>query len=72
MTLGRSRPQIASIEASIQAFGSRDHAGMSKRARKVAFADEVQVEDKRRREDEAEEQAESELEDQKIISERSE
>lgn len=32
---------------------------MSKRVRKVAFADEVQVEDKRRREDEAEDAEES-------------
>lgn len=36
---------------------------MAKRARKVAFADEVQVEDKRRREEEAEEQAEGEDEE---------
>lgn len=33
---------------------------MSKRVRRVAFADEVQVEDKRRREDEAPEHAEDE------------
>lgn len=37
---------------------------MSKRVRRVAFSDEVQVEDKRRREDEAEEER-SEGEDEK-------
>ena len=44
--------------------------GMSKRVRKVAFADEVQVEeDKRRREDNAEEQEDSGGEERKELSE---
>ena len=42
---------------------------MSKRVRKVAFADEVQVEDKRRREDDAEEGEDSGDEERKQRSE---
>lgn len=42
---------------------------MSKRVRKVAFADEVQVEDKRRREDQTDEHEEDEGRERKERSE---
>lgn len=47
----------------------RHRLGMSKRVRRVAFADEVQVEDKRRREDETQEHAEDEHGERKERSE---
>ena len=43
---------------------------MSKRTRKVAFADEVQVDDKRRREEDEEEEDDGAEEEKKLRSER--